>query len=119
MIVSGRPQPTLSWWYNGTLLDGVVDTTRDAFITVNQLLIKKVTRSLKGSQFECRTSSLEIAADIVRVVPVIIYRMYKFCFPSSKVKEKIHIYFFTSIKSIFINHTRRERIYLRYQIYND
>lgn len=72
-VTGGKPAPSLIWWYNGTILDSVVDTGRDYFTTVNQMLITKVPRSLKGGKLECRATSYEMAGDIIREVPVIVY----------------------------------------------
>ncbi|XP_065167789.1 B-cell receptor CD22 [Atheta coriaria] len=69
----GKPPPRVTWWANDTLLDGVVDTGRSALTAVNQLVIPKAPRSLRGSRLECRASSMEIAGDIVREVPIIIF----------------------------------------------
>lgn len=70
---TGKPPPRVTWWANDTLLDGVVDTGRSALTAVNQLVIPKAPRSLRGSRLECRASSMEIAGDIVREVPIIIF----------------------------------------------
>ncbi|KAJ8957743.1 hypothetical protein NQ318_017641 [Aromia moschata] len=60
-VIGGRPKPTLVWWYNNTILDGVVDSSRASSKTVNQLVLKNIPRYLKGARFECRASASEIA----------------------------------------------------------
>ncbi|XP_066142392.1 neural cell adhesion molecule 1 isoform X2 [Euwallacea fornicatus] len=72
-VKGGHPKPTLIWWFNNTILDGVVDSDRNLQPTVNQLLIPSVSRSLKGSKLECRATSSEEAGIIVREVPLTIF----------------------------------------------
>lgn len=72
-INGGRPRPSLSWWFNNSILDNVVDTSPNSFTTVNQLFIGKVTRNLKGAKFECRATSSENAGFIIRTIPLIIF----------------------------------------------
>lgn len=69
----------VTWWKDGKLLDGVVDTMSiesPSKFTVNHLFIDKVTRSLWGTKLECRAQSPPMAAPIVREVPLDIYREY-------------------------------------------
>ncbi|XP_060524605.1 hemicentin-1 isoform X2 [Cylas formicarius] len=72
-VNGGRPRPMLTWWYNDSILDSVVDSSRDSHTSVNQLLITAVPRHLKGARLECRTSSSENAGDIVREVPITVF----------------------------------------------
>ncbi|KAJ8976999.1 hypothetical protein NQ317_003425, partial [Molorchus minor] len=72
-VTGGRPRPTLTWWYNGTILDSVVDSSRASSTTVNQLIITNTPRYLKGGRFECRASSSDIAGYVSRDVPLTLY----------------------------------------------
>lgn len=72
-VTGGHPKPTLTWWYNGTILDGVVDSSRASPTIVNQLEIKSVPRHFKGARLECRATTLEIAGHVTRFVPLIVY----------------------------------------------
>lgn len=72
---AGRPDPSLTWWFNDTLIDGVVDS-RKGMYTVNQLVIPSLQRSFFGGRFECRTSALSIAGYIIKDVQIIVYRKY-------------------------------------------
>ncbi|XP_072390735.1 neural cell adhesion molecule 1 isoform X2 [Diabrotica undecimpunctata] len=72
-VTGGRPKPTLTWWYNGTILDSVIDSSRESFTTVNQLVIASTPRYLKGAHFECRASSSETAGYISREIPVTVF----------------------------------------------
>lgn len=83
VFVAGRPRPSLTWWHNNTILDSVVDSSTSSLTTVNQLDIKSVPRSYRGDRLECRATSSEMAADIVREVPLIVYRTLQafFCTP--------------------------------------
>lgn len=70
----GRPAPNLVWYYNGTILDAVIDTKQTSSATVNQLFIARVDRSMKGARLECRASAAsEIAGEIIREVPITVY----------------------------------------------
>ncbi|XP_032668126.1 hemicentin-2 isoform X2 [Odontomachus brunneus] len=75
-VSGGRPKPSVTWWKDGQLLDGVVDTASigsPSRFTVNHLLIDRVTRSLWGAKLECRAQSGPIGKTIVREVPLDIY----------------------------------------------
>lgn len=81
----GRPRPSVTWWHKNAILDNVVDTKKNSFTTVNQLEIAQVPRSLKGAKLECRATSMDIAEDIVREVPIVVYRKSRyFCFVFSR-----------------------------------
>ncbi|CAK9822812.1 Neural cell adhesion molecule 1 [Anthophora retusa] len=75
-VAGGRPKPTVTWWKDGKILDGVVDTVSmgsPSKFTVNHLFIDKVTRSIWGKKLECRAQSPPMSAPIVREVPLDIY----------------------------------------------
>jgi len=74
----GIPKPSVTWWKDGELLDGVVDTPSISSnkFTVNHLFIDKITRSLWGTKLECRTQSEPMKRPIVREVPLDIYRKH-------------------------------------------
>ncbi|XP_018318649.1 hemicentin-1 [Agrilus planipennis] len=72
-VTGGRPPPSLTWWHNGTILDSVVDTSRESFTTVNQLTISKVERSLRGNKLECKATSAEIAGTLNKDVRLVVY----------------------------------------------
>ncbi|KAK9707614.1 CD80-like C2-set immunoglobulin domain [Popillia japonica] len=72
-VDGGRPRPSVTWWHKNAILDNVVDTKKNSFTTVNQLEIAQVPRSLKGAKLECRATSMDIAEDIVREVPIVVY----------------------------------------------
>lgn len=75
-LVLGIPKPSLSWWYNNTIIDGVVDSSEDKHVTVNQLLIANLSRQYFGAHLQCRASSLEIADSIIKEISVIVYCKY-------------------------------------------
>ncbi|XP_056634796.1 hemicentin-2 [Diorhabda sublineata] len=72
-VTGGRPKPSVTWWYNGTILDSVIDSSRESYTTVNQLVIASTPRYLKGAHFECRASSAETAGYISREVPLTVF----------------------------------------------
>ncbi|KAL1513908.1 hypothetical protein ABEB36_003247 [Hypothenemus hampei] len=72
-VNGGFPKPKVTWWFNNSILDGVVDSKADSHTTVNQLFISSVNRNYKGGRLECRTSASEVAPYIVREVPLNIY----------------------------------------------
>ncbi|XP_033218244.1 protein turtle homolog B [Belonocnema kinseyi] len=76
-VSGGRPKPTVSWWQDGKLLDGVMDTPKvdgsSSKFTVNQLFLGKVTRSLWGTKLECRAQSGQMGKPVVKEVPLDIY----------------------------------------------
>ncbi|XP_015837630.1 hemicentin-2 isoform X2 [Tribolium castaneum] len=71
-VTGGRPRPSLTWWHNNTLIDGVVDSSETSFTIVNQLTRRHTPRSFWKSHLECRASSSAIAGDVVRVVPIVV-----------------------------------------------
>lgn len=76
---TGRPKPSVTWWKDGELLDGVVDTVpigSPSRFTVNDLFVEKVTKSLWGAKLECRARSGPMGKSIVREVSLDIYRKY-------------------------------------------
>lgn len=71
----------MTWWKDKQLLDGVTDapsllvaSPAATKFTVNQLFVRKVTRSLWGAKLECRAQSGPMGKPIVREVPLDIYR---------------------------------------------
>ncbi|CAH1116559.1 unnamed protein product [Phaedon cochleariae] len=72
-VDGGRPRPTLNWWYNGTILDSVIDSSRASHTTVNQLVIAHTPRHLRKSRIECRATSSEGAGYISREVPLTVF----------------------------------------------
>ncbi|XP_014478180.1 PREDICTED: hemicentin-2 [Dinoponera quadriceps] len=75
-VSGGKPKPSVTWWKDGQLLDGVVDTASigsSSRFTVNHLFVDKVTRSLWGTKLECRAQSGPIGKTTVREVPLEIY----------------------------------------------
>lgn len=75
-VSGGRPKPSVTWWKDGELLDGVVDTVpigSPSRFTVNDLFIDKVTKSLWGAKLECRAQSGPMGKPIVREVSLDIY----------------------------------------------
>ncbi|CAL7951229.1 unnamed protein product [Xylocopa violacea] len=76
-VSGGRPKPTVTWWKDGKILDGVVDSVVSDGppnkFTVNHLFVDKVTRSLRGTKLECRAWSPPMSAPIVRQVPLDVY----------------------------------------------
>ncbi|KAG5886152.1 hypothetical protein JTB14_018530 [Gonioctena quinquepunctata] len=72
-VTGGRPKPTLTWWYNSTILDSVIDSSRASHTTVNQLVISNTPRRFKKARFECRATSSDVAGYISREVPVTVF----------------------------------------------
>ncbi|XP_018564247.2 hemicentin-1 [Anoplophora glabripennis] len=72
-VTGGRPRPSLTWWYNGTILDSVIDSGRASYTTVNQLIVKNTPRHYKGAKLECRASSSELAGHVIREVPITVF----------------------------------------------
>ncbi|XP_011689021.1 PREDICTED: neural cell adhesion molecule 1-B isoform X2 [Wasmannia auropunctata] len=75
-VAGGRPKPSVTWWMDGELLDGVVDTSSigsSSKFTENHLFIDQVTRSLWGAKLECRAQSGPMEQPVVREVPLDIY----------------------------------------------
>lgn len=75
-VSGGKPKPSVTWWKDGEVLDGVVDTSSigsSSRFTENHLFIDKVTKSLWGAKLECRAQSGPMDKPIVREVPLDIY----------------------------------------------
>uniref|UniRef100_A0A1B6C275 Uncharacterized protein n=1 Tax=Clastoptera arizonana TaxID=38151 RepID=A0A1B6C275_9HEMI len=66
-VAGGRPQPMVSWWHEGSLVDNISETTTDN-IVVNRLFLATVHRSLRGTQFECRANQEEARPLVKKVV---------------------------------------------------
>ncbi|XP_048509364.1 hemicentin-2 isoform X2 [Athalia rosae] len=76
-VAGGKPKPTVTWWRDGQLLDGVVDSPVihgvPGKFTVNQLFVGIVTRALWGAKLECRAQAGPLGKPVVREVPLDIY----------------------------------------------
>ncbi|XP_046600851.1 B-cell receptor CD22 [Neodiprion lecontei] len=76
-VAGGRPKPSVTWWRDGQLLDGVVDSPivngASGKFTVNQLFVGSVTRALWGAKLECRAQAGPLGKPVVREVPLDIY----------------------------------------------
>ncbi|CAH2016234.1 unnamed protein product [Acanthoscelides obtectus] len=84
----GHPKPSVTWWNNGTMLDGVIDSDKSSYITVNQLEIRSTPRNFKSAHLECRASSSELAGFVSRVVPLIVYRKLNYLTASKPVSGR-------------------------------
>jgi len=88
----------VTWWKDGELLDGVVDTSSigsSSRFTENHLFIDKVTKSLWGAKLECRAQSGPMEKPVVREVPLDIYRKYRIL-----CKAQLHLDNFEKLKLI-------------------
>lgn len=76
-VAGGKPKPTVTWWRDGQLLDGVVDSPvghgAPGKFTVNELFVGIVTRALWGAKLECRAQAGTLGKPVVREVPLDIY----------------------------------------------
>ncbi|XP_051153658.1 neural cell adhesion molecule 2 isoform X5 [Leptopilina boulardi] len=76
-VFGGRPKPSVTWWQDGKLLDGVMDAPEierySTKFTVNMLFIDKVSKSLWGTKLECRAQSGEIGKPVIKEVPLDVY----------------------------------------------
>ncbi|XP_021935853.1 hemicentin-2-like isoform X4 [Zootermopsis nevadensis] len=71
-VMGGRPQPQVTWWHGGLLLDSDSETTSEIY-TVNRLFIKDVSRSLLNENLQCRATSSDISPPVTRDVALEIY----------------------------------------------
>ncbi|KAK3925702.1 Nephrin [Frankliniella fusca] len=55
----GRPEPTVSWFANGRLLDGTVDASTPKVI-VNRLDVSRVTRQHLNTTYRCQASNTRL-----------------------------------------------------------
>ncbi|XP_031352494.1 hemicentin-2 isoform X2 [Photinus pyralis] len=72
-VNGGRPRPSVSWWHNGTVLDGVIDSSLESYKIVNDLVISRLPRNFYGTYLECKASSSHLAGDIVRKISLKVY----------------------------------------------
>lgn len=73
MSLQGRPQPQVTWWHKGHLMDHESETTSESY-TVNRLFIKGVSRSLLNESLQCRARSSDLSPPVTRDVALEIYR---------------------------------------------
>ncbi|XP_026468220.1 hemicentin-2-like, partial [Ctenocephalides felis] len=72
-VTGGLPRPEITWWRDGILLDGVVDTDKNADTAVNQLLLRSIGRDMYGSKLECRAQGSYLIPPVVRIIHLRIY----------------------------------------------
>ncbi|GFG35231.1 hypothetical protein Cfor_07296, partial [Coptotermes formosanus] len=71
-VMGGRPQPQVTWWHRGILLDRESETSSESY-TVNKLFMKGVSRSLLNENLQCRARSSDLSPPVTRDVALEIY----------------------------------------------
>lgn len=102
-MIAGKPKPSVTWWKDGKLLDGTIDTPLiggvSSKFTMNHLFISNVTRALWGAKLECRAQSGSVGKPLVQEVPLDVYCEYlrTHCLPRKnrsafyQIKNSLHI----------------------------
>ncbi|KAF5299763.1 hypothetical protein FQA39_LY11433 [Lamprigera yunnana] len=72
-VNGGRPRPTLTWWHNNSILDAVIDSSKESYKIVNDLVISRLPRNFYGSNLECRASSSHRADDLIKKISMKVY----------------------------------------------
>lgn len=72
-VNGGKPHPTVMWYKDDVILDGVVDTSIDSYTTVNQLTIRKISRTLHNAKFICKAQSSYDSIPVTQTVLISVY----------------------------------------------
>ncbi|XP_075223247.1 motor axon guidance molcule sidestep [Lycorma delicatula] len=70
-VTGGRPQPEVTWWQEGLLIDDISESVREGAV-VNRLFLSSVQRGLRGATLECRATSIP-APPVIRRVALEVY----------------------------------------------
>ena len=59
LLPAGRPEPTVTWFANGRLMDGTVDASTPKVI-VNRLGVHRVSRAHLNTTYRCQASNTRL-----------------------------------------------------------
>jgi hypothetical protein len=71
---SGQPRASVSWWLGNQLLDTTHDAESSSTnVSINQLFLPSVGRSLWGQRLGCHARNSNLTAPVVKDVALLIY----------------------------------------------
>jgi len=74
----GKPTPTVSWFVNDRLVDGLLETTSHHVVVVNRLEVSRVTREHLNTTYKCQASNTKLVLPVEKTVRLELYREYPF-----------------------------------------
>lgn len=77
MLFPGKPTPTVSWFVNDKLVDGLLETTSH-HVVVNRLEVSRVTREHLNTTYKCQASNTKLMLPSEKTVRLELYREYQF-----------------------------------------
>ncbi|XP_044729168.1 nephrin-like [Chrysoperla carnea] len=73
MVSGGRPEPSVRWWRNGTLIDSTDRTTSYKNVRTNELLVRNLQREDQHAVYTCQASNNNISQPVSASVTIEIY----------------------------------------------
>jgi hypothetical protein len=77
-LFPGKPTPTVSWFVNDRLVDGLLETTsyHPVVVVVNRLEVPRVTRERLNTTYKCQASNTKLMLPVEKTVRLELYREY-------------------------------------------
>ena len=72
----GKPTPTVSWFVNERLVDGLLEPTIHHDVFVNRLEVSRVTREHLNTTYKCQASNTKLMLPVEKTVRLELYREY-------------------------------------------
>jgi hypothetical protein len=77
LLFPGKPTPTVSWFVNDKLVDGLLETTSHHVVVVNRLEVSHVTREHLNTTYKCQASNTKLMLPVEKTVRLELYREYQ------------------------------------------
>lgn len=72
-VRGGKPTPTVSWFVNDKLVDGLLETTSHHVVVVNRLEVSHVTREHLNTTYKCQASNTKLMLPAEKTVRLELY----------------------------------------------
>lgn len=76
IFISGRPEPSVRWWRNGSLIDSTDRTTSFKNVRTNELLVRNLQREDQHARYTCMATNNNISQPVSATVSIEIYCKY-------------------------------------------